>query len=240
MIAYRHILGVFAIAAFFTTGCANPSSNRLEEMPSFDVPPQIIYRIDDQRFVSLEDYKHCYFGTTYYNDTRQGIRTKFGRGGGIASYRGRLINADPTGQNIVIPSSYPPNAACPDKGCNIAFIYSTDAGRTFLSGGYYMRDSPNPFRDSKDYIVAATTDRIYIARKWRTDDYYVTQYPLAPGIDLRPYRHGEPPRPEVKTTVRGERFSASQRPNYLDGLRTPSGQEYVSCDDSIRPANVSQ
>ncbi|MDT6961416.1 hypothetical protein QTN24_07885 [Cupriavidus sp. SZY C1] len=231
MIAYRHILGVFAIAAFLTTGCAKPSSNRSDEVSSFDVPPQVIYRIDDHRFVSLEDYKHCYFGTTYYNDTRQGIRTKFGRGGGIASYRGRLINADPTGQNIVIPSSYPPNAACPDKGCNIAFIYSTDAGRTFLSGGYYLRNSISPFKDSENYTVAASSDRIYIARRVTSapNDFYVRQYPLVPGIDLRqPYPPG----------VRGASFSSLDRPNYLNGLRTPSGQEYVSCDDSIRPANV--
>ncbi|MDT6961417.1 hypothetical protein QTN24_07890 [Cupriavidus sp. SZY C1] len=239
MIAYRHILGVLAMAAFLTTGCANPSSNRSDEVSSFDVPPQVIYRIDDHRFITLENYRDCRHGTTYYNDVRQGIRTKLGTDS-VENYQGRLINADPTGRNIVIPSSEPPRRSCPDRGCNIAFIYSTDEGRSFRSGDYYIRNTWKPFLDSANYIVAATTDRIYIARKWGSDDYYVVQYPLAPGIDLRPYRHGEPPRPEVKTTVRGETFSASRRPNYLDGLRTPSGQEYVSCDDSIRPANASK
>ncbi|WP_423194429.1 T6SS immunity protein Tli3 family protein [Cupriavidus sp. H18C2] len=230
MIAYRYILGVFAIAAFLATGCANPSSNRSDAVPSFDVPPQVIYRIDAHRYISLEDYKHCYFGTTYYNDTRLGIRTKFGRGGGIASYRGRLINADPTGRNIVVPSSYPPMGVCPDKGCNIAFIYSTDGGRSFRSGGYYMKNSRSPFEDSAQYIVAATADRIYIAEKIARDidDYWVEQYPLVSGIDLR-----QPLPPGIK----GDYFRASRRPNYLNGLHTPSGQEYISCDDSIRPSN---
>lgn len=215
------------------SGCAEIYSNSHPQTAEqhYDVPPQVIYRIDDNRFMSLEDYADCHYGTTYFNDTRQGIRTKFGRGGGIPSYQGRLINADPTGRNIVIPSSFPPNGVCPDKGCNIAFIYSTDGGRSFSSGGYYMRNTWNPYKDSANYIVVATDDRIYIANKRGSDDYYVVQYPLIPGIDLsKAYPPG----------IRGSTFSASNRPDYLKGLRTPSGQEYLSCDGSIRPATPSR
>ncbi|WP_423194432.1 T6SS immunity protein Tli3 family protein [Cupriavidus sp. H18C2] len=208
-------------------------------MRNFDVPPQVIYRIDDHRFITLENYRDCRHGTAYYNDTQQGIRTRLGDES-IENYQGRLINADSTGRNIVIPSSEPPRISCPDKGCNVGFVYSTDGGRSFLSGGYYMRNVRRPYDESKRYIVAATTDRIYIAEKWGAKDYFVIQYPLAPGIDLRPFRPDEPPRPKVQTPVKGDTFAASRRPNYLDGLRTPSGQEYVSCDDSIRPAKVSK
>jgi len=227
---------IFSVAsvAFLLAGCvsqiAPPEAYLPAPIPHYDVPPQVIYRIDDHRFISLENYRNCHYGTTYYNDTRLGIRTRFGRGGGIANYRGRLINADPSGRYIVVPSSFHPKGVCPDKGCSIAFIYSTDAGRTFQSGGYYMLHSDNPYRDSADYIVAAGADRIYIAKKWGSDNYRVVQYPLVPGIDLsKRYPPG----------VRGDSFAASRRPDYLDGLRTPSGQEYISCDDSIRPANPS-
>ncbi|WP_420993835.1 T6SS immunity protein Tli3 family protein [Cupriavidus sp. 30B13] len=214
-------------ALLLIAGCAVKNVNPPEVERHYDVPPQVIYRIDDHRFVSLENYADCHHGTTYYNDTRQGIRTELGEDS-IENYRGRLINADPSGRYIVIPSSFPPDDACPDKGCNISFIYSTDGGRSFW-GTYYMRNSWQPFKDSADYIVAATADRIYIAKKWGSRDYSVTQYPLIPGIDLRK---------EYPPGVRGASFIASDRPDYLKGLRTPSGQEYLSCDDSIRPKNL--
>ena len=226
----RVIQGV--TAALVLSGCAYPPTHIPEKVRNFDVPPQVIYRIDDHRFITLENYRDCRHGTTYYNDVRQGIRTKLGTDS-VENYQGRLINADPTGRNIVIPSSEPPRRSCPDRGCNIAFIYSTDEGRSFRSGGYYIRNTWKPFLDSAQYIVAATSDRIYIAEKFSKsiDNYRVRQYPLVPGIDLRkPFPPG----------VEGDRFLASQRPDYLKGLHTPSGQEYVSCDDSIRPANVSK
>lgn len=209
------------------SGCSGLPGNT-EKLELIDaVPPQVIYRIDDHRFITLEDYEDCHYGTTYYNDTQQNIRTKFGRGCGIANYRGRLINADPTGRNIVVPSSYLPKGVCPDKGCSIAFIYSTNAGRTFQSGGYYMKNTQTPYIDSAKYIFAVNADRLYIAKKWGERDYLVEEYPLLPGIDLRT---------KLPPGVFGDRFSAAKRPNYLDGLRTPSGQEYIKCDDSIRPA----
>jgi len=213
--------------ALAVTGCGGLAAKSPEKERSNDVPPQVIYRIDDHRFITLEDYENCHIGTSYYNDTRQNIRIELGRGT-TENYQGRLINADPTGQNIVIPSSRPPRYSCPDKGCNTSFFYSTDGGKSFQRGDYYIRNTRRPFQNSKNYIIAVNADRIYIAKD-RDGDYYVTQYPLIPGIDLRkPYPPG----------VRGAGFLASKRPNYLDGLRTPSGQEYIKCDDSIRPANA--
>ncbi|MBV8157699.1 MAG: hypothetical protein JO278_08580 [Dyella sp.] len=223
------ILGIVIVLS--VAGCAGQRPTPPDNAePHYDVQPQVIYRIDDHRYISLENYRDCNFGTTYYNDSRQGIRFELGRGT-FENYRGRLINADPSGRYLVLPSSRPPHYGCPDKGCNVSFYYSTDGGRTFQRGGYYMRNMLDPYEYSADYIVAAGADRIYIARKVgkTVDDYGVDQYPLLPGIDLR---KAYPP------GVRGDSFLASRRLDYLDGLRTPSGQEYLSCDDSIRPANL--
>ncbi|WER49311.1 hypothetical protein CupriaWKF_19345 [Cupriavidus sp. WKF15] len=220
-----NILG--AVAMLMIAGCAVKNANPPEIERNYDVPPQVIYQIDDHRFFSLESYSDCHHGTTYYNDTRQGIRTKLGWAS-KENYRGRLINADPTGQNIVIPNSTPPKFACPDKGCRVSFAYSTDGGRTF-QGEWYMRNTQSPYQDSANYIIAATADRIYIAEKWGSDDYYVEQYPLIPGIDLSK---------ELPPGIKGDRFSASKRPDYLKGVHTPSGQEYLFCDDSVRPMNL--
>ena len=63
----------------------------------YDSPLQIIYRIDDHRFVTLENYRDCNYGQAYYNDTRIGIKTGLGRTS-IEDYQGRLINADMTGK----------------------------------------------------------------------------------------------------------------------------------------------
>lgn len=215
------------VVAALLTGCAQKNWRLATPPPDYDVPPQAIYWFDDHRYISLENYKDCHHGTTYYNDPRQGIRTRLGRYG-IENYQGRLINADPTGQIIVIPSSYTPDGVCPDKGCNISFVYSTDGGRSFR-GWYYMRNTQTPYEDSKNYIVAATSDRVYISDKWRPGDYNVTQYPLIPGGGMAL---------ELPSGIRYEHFPSEKRPDYLKGLRTPSGQEYISCDDSIRPANL--
>lgn len=218
----------FAAAAVLMTGCVNrispPEAYLPAPIPQYDVPPQAIYWFDDHRYISLENYKDCHHGTTYYNDPRQGIRTRLGRYG-IENYQGRLINADPTGQIIVIPSSYTPKGMC-EKGCNISFIYSSDGGRTFR-GAIYMTTT-RPYEASRRYIFTATSDRIYISKEWYSD-YSVIQYPILPGHDIVE---------ESAPGVRYERFRASSRPDYLKGLRTPSGQEYIACDDSIRPTNL--
>ncbi|MFC4485790.1 MULTISPECIES: T6SS immunity protein Tli3 family protein [Cupriavidus] len=216
------------LAAALLAGCAHdpyPYRNGGPPVINYDVPPQVIYRIDDHRFVTLENYRDCHHGVTYYNDTKQGIRQRLGREG-IENYQGRLINADPTGQNIVIPSSAPPRTACSDRGCTTSLLYSTDSGRTF-HGVAYMR-SFNPFRDTAKYTIAVTTDRYYVAERIQNDS-YVIESALRPGIDLdKPYPPG----------VRGSSFAASKRPGYLSGLRSPSGQERFTCDPSIRPANL--
>jgi len=222
----RHLLLSIAVSSLLL-GCAYdpyPYRNGGPPVIDYDVPPQVIYRIDDHRFLTLENYSDCHHGVTYYNDTKQGIRQRLGRNG-IENFQGRLINADPTGQNIVIPSSQPPERSCSDRGCTISLLYSTDGGRTF-HGWAYMNSS-EPFKASANYTVAVTKNQLYVAERIQNDA-YVREFPLIPGIDLkRPYPPG----------VRGDSFAASSKPTYLTGLRSPSGQERFTCDASIRPAN---
>jgi hypothetical protein len=202
-----------------------------KELP-YDSPPQVIYRIDDHRFVTLERYRDCYYGDTWYNDTRTGIRQLLGRAG-IEDYQGKVINADPTGMNLVFPSAAPPNMAAIDRGWSVELMYSTDGGKTF-SPKDYMDHSFDPFNDSKNYIVAATRDKLFVAQKYqyRSDmpgyDLIVTQYPLNPHVDLnRAYPPG----------FDDEIARASKRKLMPDDLRTPSGENQIHCDASIKPSN---
>ncbi|MFP3757364.1 T6SS immunity protein Tli3 family protein [Cupriavidus sp. SIMBA_020] len=221
----RYPLLSLALACLILGCTYDPYKKGRPPVIDYDVPPQVIYRIDDHRFVTLENYRDCHHGVTYYNDTKQGIRQRLGREG-IENYQGRLINADPTGQNIVIPSSAPPRTACSDRGCTTSLLYSTDGGKTFF-GARYM-NSFNPFKDSAKYTIAATADSLYIMKQYQYDA-SVSKYPLHESVDLRkPYPPG----------FQNESGWASKRQLMPRGLRSPSGQERFTCDPSIRPANV--
>ena len=199
-----------------------------KELP-YDSPPQVIYRLDDHRFVTLERYRDCYHGETFYNDTKAGIRRKLGRGT-VENFQGRVINADSTGMNLVFPSAVAPYTVCGDRGCNLVMAYSTDGGNAF-HGMVYARYIYKPFEDSKRYTIAATKDKLFVAQVDYGDedgDPYVKEYPLLPNIDLsKPYPPG----------IRSSTFMASKRPGLLSKLRTPSGQDRITCDASIKPTN---
>ena len=226
---------VLAIALAITLGCSPQKSNERfvfmlndfmnAKVLPYDSPPQVIYRIDDHRFVTLEHYRDCNHGETFYNDTRAGIRRQLGRGD-FENYQGYLINADPTGRNLAFPASAPPHLATIDRGWAVGLSYSTDGGKTFSSMDY-MVHSFDPFEDSKKYTVAVTGDSVYISKKISldVDVFDITRYPLVPGFvygtkeRLPSGRHIE-----FDTEIPG-------------GLRTPSGQDRLSCDPSIKPTN---
>ncbi|WP_126286709.1 MULTISPECIES: T6SS immunity protein Tli3 family protein [Burkholderia cepacia complex] len=227
---------VVAVALVVTQGCAPKKANEpfvfmlsdfmsAKKLP-YDSPPQVIYRIDDHRFVTLEHYRDCNHGETFYNDTRAGIRQQLGRGD-LENYQGKLINADPTGRNLAFPAAAPPHLATNDRGWAVALMYSTDGGKTFGSVDY-MEHSFDPYEDSKDYAVFVTKDRLYVANRSADNDAYVVQYPMVANIDLsKPYPNG----------ISGASFAMSKRPGIFLKLRTPSGQDRLTCDQSIKPTN---
>jgi len=190
----------------------------------YDSPPQVIYRIDDYRFATLEHYRDCYHGEAYYNDTRTGIRTSLGRTG-VESFQGRLINADPTGRNLAFAWGGPPQLACPDKGCGVPLLYSTDGGKTF-HGMVYMRTS-YPFEYSKRYAIYVTIDSLFFSKKISetANSVGVDRYPLIPGFAY-----------DGKEKLRDGK-SIELDAMMPRGLRTFSGEDRITCDPSIKPTN---
>ncbi|ASU40092.1 hypothetical protein hmeg3_18565 [Herbaspirillum sp. meg3] len=217
-----------ALLAVGMTACAQndappTSSHGTILRPSPDMPPQVLYRIDDHRYISLENYDKC-FGDNYYIDTKAGIRTKLWTGA-FSDYKGRLIIDDPSEMNVVVPDA--PATTCRDKGCNVYLQYSTDGGRTFKPKKYMQ--SPYPTKDSENYSILIAKDGFYLVKKisQTNGSTSVTKYPLVPGIDLeKPY----PP------DLHDEYLSGKPLPL----LRTPSGQDRFTCDSSIRPSNLPQ
>ncbi len=191
----------------------------------YDSPPQVIYRIDDYRFVTLEHYRDCNHGETFYNDTRAGIRRQLGRGD-VENFQGSLVNADPTGRNLAFPAAAPPHLATNDRGWAVELMYSTNGGETFNTINY-MEHSFDPFEDSKKYSIAVTRDSVFISQKISetADVSNVDRYPLVPGFV---YGTNE-------KLPDGKRIAFDVKMPV--GLRTPSGQDRLTCDPSVKPTN---
>jgi hypothetical protein len=195
-----------------------------KELP-YDSPPQSIYQIDDHRFITLEKYRDCNLGDAYYNDTKVGIYQKIGRGT-VENFQGRVINADPTGRNIVIPAAYPPRTACSDRGCNTFLFYSSDGGGTFRVTQYM--NSFHPIEDSRNFTIIATTDKLFVVESV-SGNLHVRQFPLVPGINLNsPYPPG---------FHSDSGWDSKKKLLPTESLRSPSGQERFTCDASIKPTN---
>lgn len=195
-----------------------------KELP-YDSPPQVIYRIDDHRYVTLEHYRDCNHGESFYNDTKKNIRTMIGIGR-IENFQGKIFNADPDEKNVVLPRALPPRIACSDRGCTVALLYSTDGGENFHLL-VYMPHSFDPYKESKNYTISVTKDSLYINKRIgeTTDQTETDRYPMVPGFI---YDAGE-------KLPNGKRIDFDV-PAPL-GLQTPSGQDHVSCDASIKPSN---
>ncbi|MFP3565141.1 hypothetical protein [Paraburkholderia sp. SIMBA_030] len=216
------VLVTALIAGIALPGCTTDLSalsyEKAAEEPHYDGPPKVIYRIDDHRFVSLENYDRCY-GDTYYNNTRLGIRHKLARGGGIVTYSGRLIIDDPTEMNVVIPSA--PGGGCSSRGCNASLVYSTDGGNTF-HGMYYIEGSQAASKDSERYTIAVAKDALYVSKRASyTTDTTTDRFPLVPGY-VYDKGIGLPAGKRIEFDVK-----------FPSWLKTPSGQDRFICDKSV-------
>jgi hypothetical protein len=187
--------------------------------PDPNAPIQVTYRIDDHRFVTLENYDRC-FGDNYYNDTRIGVHQKVWTGEPI-DYRGRLVVDDRSGTNVVLPTAR--NSVCGDRGCTVKLAYSTDSGRTF-NWLPYIRNSSRPSEDSENYTIMVNRETAFVVKDKGGSDYYIVKYPLIAGYV---YGSGE----RLPGTVEIE-FNAPMPSK----LTTPSGQDRFTCDASIRSA----
>ncbi|WP_156923784.1 T6SS immunity protein Tli3 family protein [Burkholderia sp. WSM2232] len=219
------------------------ASGQYEEV-QYNVPPKVVYRIDDHRFVTLENYNGC-LGDGWYNDTRTGVRTKIGLLW-PTGFRGRLIIDDPTGMNVAIPRVS--RNVCGDRGCIDYVAYSTDGGRSFnwmRYDNYYV--SFDPVKDSKKYVISVTKDAMYITMftykympispsgehpdpsyDLREDSSITDQYPMAPG-----YVYG-------KNATLPEGITIRSNVRLPSGLHTPSGADHFTCDELVNDSTAEQ
>jgi len=130
-------------------------------------PPQIIYRIDDSRYFTLENYTRCEDGQTFYNNKKKGIHVKILNGSGYL-FKGRLFWLSTCDDYLAFPATINMNyAACmgSDKGCMNAFIVTVDGGKT-RNGVEYGNYTQNPTDDTKNYDMLVTNEGFYMIKYW--------------------------------------------------------------------------
>ncbi|QCP59979.1 hypothetical protein [Pantoea sp. SO10] len=142
------LLTGLTIGGSFGVGLGGMSGEQKVEVPRMvktDAPPQVIYRIDQHRFLTLENYISCdKGGQAYYNDTNKGIKTylgeepgneewRYNRGNDLLAYQGEITNAATSGELAfgVADSRSRCGSGNSSGACPVSFIYSSDYGKTF-------------------------------------------------------------------------------------------------------------
>lgn len=139
-----------------------------------DAPSQIIYRIDKNRFLTLENYISCdKGGQVYYNDTQRGIKTfvgfnndfydfSYSKGNSVSAYQGTIINGANNGY-LAFPGASTQQycgSGNSERGCPVFFYFSPDYGKTFIynsiKDGY---DTPKRFSKLK---VVVNNNGVYL------------------------------------------------------------------------------
>ncbi|WP_313488377.1 hypothetical protein [Pseudescherichia sp.] len=126
-------------------------------------PPQIIYRIDDNRYFTLENYTRCENGQTFYNNKKKGVHVKVLNGSGYL-FKGRLFWLSTRDDYLAFPATINTRfAACmgSDKGCMNAVIVTVDGGKT-LNGVEYSNYTQDPTGDTEDYDMLVTNEGFYM------------------------------------------------------------------------------
>ncbi|MDV0597997.1 MULTISPECIES: hypothetical protein [unclassified Enterobacter] len=184
---------------FFLSGCATakvPSeheSTATESEQSASQPvygsPQIIYRIDKERYFTLEDYTSCENGKTFYNNKAKGIHTQISPSSGYL-FKGRLFWLSTRDDYLAFPMTRNENkAACigSDKGCLNIISVTTDGGKKMRSVTYGS-NTQDPNGDTKDYDMLVTNDGFYMIEfpdgERVAEDGYVLKWTFSPASKL--------------------------------------------------------
>ena len=154
--------GVAFVNPFSAMGGAQAEAEK-EKPPEVYGPPQVIYRIDKDRYFTLEEYTRCENGKTFYNNKAKGIHTLITSSSGYL-FKGRLFWLSSRDDYLAFPITANNNkAVCKgsDKGCLNVISVTTNGGKTLRSVTYgsYSHD---PNNDTKDYDMLVTDDGFYM------------------------------------------------------------------------------
>ncbi|HFP9236418.1 TPA: hypothetical protein ACHOYQ_005330 [Raoultella planticola] len=153
-----------------------------------DAPTQIIYRIDKNRYLTLENYISCdKGGQVYYNNTEREIKTQLGwdtdfydfsyrRGNNVAAYQGTIINGADNGY-LAFPGASTRQycgSGRSERGCPVFFFFSADHGKTFIYK-IIAEEYSTPKRFSQLKVVVAN-DGVYLRDESKKEPVYSDGY----------------------------------------------------------------
>ena len=200
-----------------TTGGAGltEQSGQVEYMV-YNVPPQVVYRIDDHRFFTLENYKDCdHGGIVYYNDTKLGKKIYISGGSSsndiltknpTIAWQGKFIYAAGE-ETIAAPVLM---MFCPSErmDCSAKLQYFSGESNKILL--------PVSFGFSGDNIDLAIVD----------DGYFIINKAVFS------YKYFNQPSTSGKNRVRVDHLPET--------IHTPSGVSHFTCNNSLIPINISK
>ena len=189
--------GVALVNPFAAMSNTQSEPKKKKQQPEVYGPPQIIYRIDKDRYFTLEDYTRCENGKTFYNNKAKGIHAQIAPSSGYL-FKGRLFWLSTRDDYLAFPITANDNkAACKgsDKGCMNVVSVTTDGGKTVRSVTYGS-NTQDPNGDTKDYDMLVTDDGFYMieyklakhsptsayALKWTFIPATKTSHPAYPGV----------------------------------------------------------
>lgn len=207
----------------------------------FDVPPQVIYRIDDHRFFTLENYKDCdHGGIVYYHDVNKKIKRYINGGSdsnsilkanSMMSWKGQFIYAA-SDKVLAFMSRYPRMS---DRDTHSgAFIWYKIDGRY---GKIEVAGDTDP---GFDVTLLITDENIYVTSK--TIDRYAYDLWSTPGSPRKLHIVGNVY--NLQSTSVYPYNGALSDYNVVEDkdwpkVNTPSGAIRFTCNMSIRPTNFS-
>ena len=207
----------------------------------FDVPPQIIYRIDDHRYFTLENYKDCeHGGIVYYHDTKKNIKEYINGGSDsnsilkanqMMSWKGQFIYA--ASDKVLAYIYRRPLMSDRDTHSGVFVVYETD-GR---HGTIELGGDTNP---GFDITLLITDENIYVTSK--VIDRYAYDLWSTPGNPRKLHIVGNAYNLQ-STSVNSYNGALRDYDDVEDKdwpkINTPSGAVRFTCNMSIRPTNVS-
>ncbi|MBG3014071.1 hypothetical protein [Proteus faecis] len=231
---------LFILSATLLTGCLSlkekaaikaeqdkiEQQRQLAELRKTFKPPVVIYRIDDHRFFTLEEFNEKREGYTFYNNTQTQAHFKV-YNGSACNFRGRLIWAATQDDYVAFPATSSNWHGCAGRrdGCQSSVL-------RYYKGKLVPLITPvgsktlKPVNEMKNFTLVVTDTHFYIGKGYSASP---QKEPLS---DLYWKKYPYPTPEEVENNT--------WKPHTLETpsakLRTPSGQTQFDCSDpSISP-----
>ncbi|MCT8248637.1 T6SS immunity protein Tli3 family protein [Proteus faecis] len=231
---------LFILSATLLTGCLSlkekaaikaeqdkiEQQRQLAELRKTFKPPVVIYRIDDHRFFTLEEFNEKREGYTFYNNTQTQAHFKV-YNGSACNFHGRLIWAATQDDYVAFPATSSNWHGCAGRrdGCQSSILQ-------YFKGKFMPVVMPlgnktlNPVKETEYFTLVVTDNHYYIGKS------YTPPPKKEPLSDLYWEKYSYDTNEDIKNRI--SKPHALEAPSYE--IKTPSGQTQFDCSDpSISP-----